>query len=404
MSKIKNIAFLLLLIGVVVVSGCINNSTSTGNSPATGNPTSSRLEKQPSYIGNFRTQTDGDNIVLLFSLYDNNNNFMSASGVAKIRIVSDDGTTVYSENHNINKEDFGTFTQTLTGNQFQGVSFKIAASQIKKSLDNNGKVYLQFTTGGGSFEELESSVYGLPQFTKEEIVAQYENKYLNSSKFLNITERKGYFDVSLMRVGFFKHLKYDTFGDEVEEFRADIKVKNIATAENSFSTYDAKMIIGSSQYDRSYNSKFDSGDIYPGVIREGYIIFESVPKNVSGEAKIILGSHYDRGYVNYISEFSVLFASGQALGVINKSLETRTAEEIAKSSEQVQAFLKKYPDSKMSALFITKEALGANDKFLYANSCGKNLNEAVTIVTFMNSYPFAFEIVYIVDGKVDCII
>ncbi|MFZ3077055.1 MAG: hypothetical protein WA139_01240 [Candidatus Aenigmatarchaeota archaeon] len=44
MSKIKNIAFLFLLIGVVIVSGCVNNQVSTGNSVASEQSTQSNSE------------------------------------------------------------------------------------------------------------------------------------------------------------------------------------------------------------------------------------------------------------------------------------------------------------------------------------------------------------------------
>lgn len=171
---------------------------------------------------------------------------------------------------------------------------------------DTGKSVLIFTTIDGREGKVTYDYVTIPKYSDEEIKAIYENQYLQSAKTIGQTTTRGDFEVTLVRVGYFTHLKYDTWGDEVTDFRADIKVKNIGTSSESFSSYDAAMIVGSNQYNYDYNSKFDGSNIYPGVIKEGYILYENVPKNISGQVKIIVGGAYWHS-VDYLSYEDILY-------------------------------------------------------------------------------------------------
>jgi hypothetical protein len=131
----------------------------------------------------------------------------------------------------------------------------------------------------------------------------YENQYLQSAKICSndCIRTDGSFEVTLVRWGYFTHLKYDTWGDEVTEYRVDIKVKNIGSEQESFSIYDSAMIVGTSQYSYSYESNFDGSNIYPGIIKEGYLVFENVPANLAGSAQLIVGKYYAGYPIGYIT-------------------------------------------------------------------------------------------------------
>lgn len=134
---------------------------------------------------------------------------------------------------------------------------------------------------------------------------QYEEKYNQNAKISGEIIKKGNFEITLVNYGFYTHLKYDTWGDEVTDFRVDLKVKNAGSEKDSFSTYDGVIISGSNQYERSFNSNLDSSNVYPGIIKEGYLIFEDVPKTLTGQIKIITGTSYDASYNKLTYEFNV---------------------------------------------------------------------------------------------------
>ncbi len=307
----KSVLLVLSLILVVIVSGCVNSQTPTGNiaaseqsAPAKSNAVASVYN--PTNIESFMGVKEGEKIRFWFALQNENGVNTVGDGHASFAIKDASNKTVYSNGFDFSANNFVDYEFKLTGQGMGKVyEWRIDSADIKKGTSAWGTAYLTLTTANGKTLKNEYPLIEIPVYTAEEINALYESEYIKTSKLISKTDTKGYFEVTLSRLGFFKHLQYTTWGDEVEEFRADIKVKNVVTVENTFSTYDAKMIVGSSQYDYSYNSKFDSGDIYPGVIREGYIIFKDVPKNISGEARIIVGSHYDSGFDKYISEFTI---------------------------------------------------------------------------------------------------
>lgn len=290
----KKIIVMLFLISILVLSGCNTNSTtkqdpSSSSQPTTTNPTVTQntplvkpkiLDKEPTYIGNFRAQTDGEDIELIFSLYDDNHGFMSNGGIAKARIVSDDGTTVYTGSHNIAKEDFGTFTQTLTQQEFTATSWKILASEIKKSSDTSGKVFLDFTTNGGtSFKELDTTLYGLPEYTTAELSALADTEFNKNAIDLNLKKTMDdYISVEVTKIGIMNLKEYSTTKKYI---RADIIVKNIGDAKISYFSPNP-VILGNNnnQYEKayvstsSYSGAYDTGDIYPGVIKKGALFFE----------------------------------------------------------------------------------------------------------------------------------
>lgn len=304
----KSVLLILSLILVAIVSGCVNNQAHTGNtaSASAKSNAASVSAYNPTNIESFTGVKEGEKIRFWFALENEDGINTVGNGHASFAIKDSSNKTVYSNEFDFSANNFADYEFKLTGKGIGKVyEWRINSADIKKGTSNTGIAYLTLTTTNGKTLKNEYPFIEIPAYTAEEIATQYENEYIKTSKLINMTDTKGYFEVTLSRLGFFKHLQYTTWGDEIEEFRVDIKVKNVVTVENSFNTYDAKIIVGSSQYDYSYNSNFDSGNIYPGVIREGYIIFKDVPKNISGEARIIVGSHYDSGFDKFISEFTV---------------------------------------------------------------------------------------------------
>jgi len=120
-------------------------------------------------------------------------------------------------------------------------------------------------------------------FEKDEtytLMEMYEDMYLQSAITVEQTITKGDFRITLVRVGHFTHLKYDIWGDEVTEFRVELKVTSIASEPEYLFESDIVILDNlGNQYDYEYGGTLDLGEIYPGVTREGYVLFPALNEN-----------------------------------------------------------------------------------------------------------------------------
>ena len=112
------------------------------------------------------------------------------------------------------------------------------------------------------------------------LMEMYENMYLQSAITVQQTITKGDFSINLVRVGHFTHLEYDTWGDEVTEFRVDLKVTSIASEPEYIFESDIVIVDNlNNQYNYEYGGTLDLGEIYPSVTREGYVLFPALNEN-----------------------------------------------------------------------------------------------------------------------------
>ena len=114
------------------------------------------------------------------------------------------------------------------------------------------------------------------------LMEMYENLYLQSAITVGKTITKGDFSITLVKVGYFTHLKYDTSGDEVTQFRLDLKVKNVANDPEYL--FESNIVIVDNlgnQYNYEYDGTLELGEIYAGVTKEGYVLFPAVNENAT---------------------------------------------------------------------------------------------------------------------------
>lgn len=254
-------------------------------------------------VQTFQGVKEGDVIRFYFILNDGE----AYDGQAQFKILDNAGNILYQDEFDVKASDYKDYVYQLTGTSAgKAYEWYVQFNQINKGVADilgYGKAQLQFTTSGQTLSA--EAAVEIPAITKEQTIAAYENSYVKKATPVDKTITKGYFQVTLVRVGYYKHLEYDTWGDEVTDFRADIKVKNIGSEEETFSTYDAAIIIGNSQYDaKLFRSKFDGYNLRPGIVREGYLIFET-PITLKGQGEIIAGSYYNypEGEIEYKFSF-----------------------------------------------------------------------------------------------------
>jgi hypothetical protein len=205
-----------------------------------------------------------------------------------------------------------------------------------------GKAYLTFLMQDCTKLEA-SSIVDIPTLTKD----MYEERYLSTSKEINKTLKIYPLEVTLKRIGYFTHPKYDRGGDEVTRFRVDIQVKNVGNKEYSFWYDDAVVVVyGSKQYSvLFFESKFNGSNIKPNTIREGYLLFD-IPK---GELK-------DLGFIDvgkfFLGKESFSFDFGINFTTMKPIEEGEILKQIHNGKSAVMLTLEDYTSAKIHKIHL----------------------------------------------------
>jgi len=137
--------------------------------------------------------------------------------------------------------------------------------------------------------------------------SQYEGDFLKLAKEVSLEKMDSFFGVRITRLGFFRHLEFGDWGDEVVDFRADYEITNLGNGTKSFFFDSGAVISGGTQYKYSRSTEFSADDIHPGATVKGYVLYGGVPESLSGPLKIVAGDYYSpdykRTYVEFDSEY-----------------------------------------------------------------------------------------------------
>ncbi|MFO7872625.1 MAG: hypothetical protein R6U26_03225 [Candidatus Undinarchaeales archaeon] len=137
----------------------------------------------------------------------------------------------------------------------------------------------------GSGPELPEESPEIEQETQEE--TDYEQDYLEGSRYMNLSHDFGLFETKLVRIGWYKNPEEGL--DEIT-FRADIWVRNAGNSTENFKEDNAFIQKVSNQTYNVTETHFNGENIEPGEEREGYILFENVPYDLSGEVRFSIGT------------------------------------------------------------------------------------------------------------------
>jgi len=320
----------ILLITLLLLSGCTQtNIEDTTSQPTSNTPTSqpqtnnetpvnqqdnqsnlpdSAFGGNAAYLGEFSIfldDSDEENLIVRFGFIDEQDNYTYNEGTASLRIVDADKQEVYSSNINTSKTDFKKFTILLTGKNFLAAEYKIPLTQIKKSQSGStGIAYLAFyAKNGATFEESSTLVYGLPAYSTEELEQLAEEEYKAKTITINQPQSKGNWEVIVISAGFFTS---NAYWEEKEYFRIDFKVENKGTEKEYFSPNSMVLLDNKgNQYEDEYGGTLDTfTEIYPGVSKEGYILFKTIPKDTTS-AKLLFELGRDKAYKAYNWEYNL---------------------------------------------------------------------------------------------------
>lgn len=190
---------------------------------------------------------------LFFGLLNKNEQYTSADVDVDIRIVNESGEEVYKETKSVKKEDFGTYTSEVAGEQYLA-EIRIPERDIANGKSANGTVYLTvYKDGVIKFDEVNcNALYCLPvsdvKLVADDLPVEIDVKGYDGS------------DKSKIRIDSVSYV-YDS--DLTSELK--ITVNGTKTYGDVNSSYD---VINYKLYD-SQNCVVETGKIYINSISQG---------------------------------------------------------------------------------------------------------------------------------------
>jgi len=93
----------------------------------------------------------------------------------------------------------------------------------------------------------------------------------------------GFFETELKSLGFYEH-------DGIKEFRIDIWVRNVANGDEDFLWEKANIQKIPNQKWAVASAEFDGSAIPSNGEREGYLLFNDIPEDLSGDIIVVIGN------------------------------------------------------------------------------------------------------------------
>ncbi len=300
----------ILIVGIVFICGCVQEQGQTGipaEKTQTSQTTASKYSPtnilqniqishtsqttaskySPVNINYFATVKEGEIIRFYFLLEDVYGKNTPGDGHVKVEIFDNLNNSLYYKEFDVKASEFVDYQFMFTGQDIgKAYEWRVPISEIQKGISSFGRAVLTFVTSDGKELHIEDTVVQIPTYTKEELTQMAEEEYNKNAKQTLLELEDDNFKIRITKYGFFTD--YSSISAE-NLLRVDLEVE--AKQTNSFYIYNTKLIDSSSnQYERSYRSKFEGGEIESGAKKTGYMAFKNVPKNVD-ISKIIIGDY-----------------------------------------------------------------------------------------------------------------
>lgn len=202
--------------------------------PKTLSQLSEQTTSSSMYVDNYRTHFDEETgqYIFLFELQDKNKNATSGNGKAIIKIVNDDGTTVYNSTKFFTEKDFGTWT--INSRKYYLGAIYIDADTVQKASKSDGTFCFKLYVDDLVWKELYCKIYKLP--LKQTVIntptlpvtvnkLDYSNKISSSVQITNVTfENYGTSGTSISIYVYGKKT-YDKYGNNNDDTMCAFKWK-----------------------------------------------------------------------------------------------------------------------------------------------------------------------------------
>ena len=156
----------------------------------------------------FEGVKEGDQIRFFFILSDKKGH----DGQVYLRIVDEVNEVLYESRFEVDSSEFHRYT--FLGQPIgEAYEWFVELAEIKKGVGGIlgwGKASLEISIEGQTLTA--ENILEIPSYTEEEVIALYEDRYVNSSKLLNQKIVEGDFEVTLVRLGYYLHLEWESGG------------------------------------------------------------------------------------------------------------------------------------------------------------------------------------------------
>lgn len=286
----------LIIVGIAVLlifvsySGCFESEVSRSSA---------------NNVSMFECVTEGEIIRFYFVLEDENGQNTICDGNVEFQIIDELNDVIYSNEFNVKSSEFIDYEYKLTGSPIgKAYEWRVSIADIEKgiSLLGFGTAILTFINSKGGTISAEYELVQIPTYSEEELNDILEEEYINDSTTVNKKLSKGDFEVTAVRVGFFR--KYD-WGEMKKYFRVDMIVKNIGSEQQYFDPSGVAIIDpNNNQYESSYEGTLEIVMIYPGVEKSGYFLFNDVPETLQ-HLNLVFEAGYDDNWDPYLFEYDI---------------------------------------------------------------------------------------------------
>jgi hypothetical protein len=235
-------------------------------------------------IQNLNVEDDGG-IRITASFYEDYNPIV-VPGMAKVRIVNDEGIAVYAGEFSFSEDDYKTLTLPYSDMTYQGVEHLIPETAIEKSkASSSGTLYFDLYQGAALIDSEERGLYSLPKLSEKELEAASEQEYLASAIPLDFSGRAGDLEIKLVRYGLYRDYSYQV----TELLRVDFEIENKAVTKESLYLYGSSVLDDKGvQHEYSYSTPTSTIDIFPGDKKTGFLLFSDYSD--AGLSQIYLGN------------------------------------------------------------------------------------------------------------------
>ncbi len=298
-TKYFNYLFIiLLLVGIVSISGCVQNYVDQTSSGTAYN--------KPVNINIFTSTKEGNVLRFYFLLEDANGINTVSNGNVKLEIFDELNNTLYTKEFFVKASDFVDYQFMITGQEIgKAYEWRVPISEIKKGVSSFGfgRAVLTFVTPNEKELHAEDTTVEIPTYTEEELIQMAEEEYNKNAITVNKKISKGNFEVTVMKVGFFSPYEYY---EKKQYFRVDMEVKNVGGKSDYFSPSDMAILDNKgNQYEYNYEGTLDAySKIYSGVTKRGYILFDPIPKDTQN-IRLVFDLGYDDNYDPYSFEYDI---------------------------------------------------------------------------------------------------
>ncbi len=271
MQKQKVVLFTTIISAIVLISGCTGPLEYIID-VLTGPPT------QIAFV----TINDTSRMELIFVLLDEDDFDVAANGHVKIEILDDKNDTLYYDEFDVKAEDYVEEYIPSLKQYVKEYRWYVPYSFIKKgsALYGIGTAILTFTTEDGRVLIDYDKTTDVPIYDEEEFEWVAENTYNMLSHTVGTSQEVGNISVRVTRAG---EYQYYLWGYILDLYRVDFEIKNLG---NKTTCFDPPSIFLVDKYGNEYEI-MDEGILnetsrmLPGEVKEGYILFEDVPDNVT---------------------------------------------------------------------------------------------------------------------------